>query len=92
MENAILLQNVSLKQLESLMARVVNDQLKEIYNGQPTNEEEVLLTRDEACSYLKISLTSLWKWTKNGKINAYGIGNRVYYKKAELIESVKRIN
>lgn len=92
MENAIILQNVTVAELEILLVRVVNDQLKEFFNTQPTDKKEVLLTRDEACSLLKISSTSLWKWTKNGKINAYSLGNCVYYKKAELIESVKRIN
>lgn len=92
MENAIMLQNVSLEQLENLIARVVKIQLEEIYESQPTNAKEVLLTREEACAFLKINKTSLWKRTKDGKLKAYGLGNRVYYKRAELLESVKRIN
>lgn len=92
MENAIMLQNVSLEKLETLIARVVKMQLEEFYESQPTNAKEVLLTREEACTFLKINKTSLWKWTKNGKLKAYGLGNRVYYKRAELLESVKKIN
>ncbi|CAA9203750.1 hypothetical protein FLA105534_04932 [Flavobacterium bizetiae] len=53
---------------------------------------DVLLTRSEACSFLKINMTTLWNWSKKGKIISYGIGNRVYYKKSELLESLVRIN
>lgn len=90
MENSIILQNVTLADLESLIARVLKNQLAEFY--ETTNGKEILLTTDEACSFLKIGKTTLWKWTKNDKIKAYGIGNRVYYKKAELFEDIKRIN
>lgn len=92
MENAIILHNVTLSELESLISRAVKIQLEEFFDKKLPNEKEILLTRDEACQFLRICKTSLWKWMKNGKIKAYGIGNRVYYKKAELIESIKRIN
>lgn len=52
-------------------------------------DEEDLLTRKEACEFLKIDSTTLWHWTNKGKIKAYGIANRRYYKKGELIESLK---
>lgn len=50
---------------------------KELQNKK---EQEILLTRTETAEYLKINSTTLWNWTKNGKLKAYGIGNRVYYK------------
>ena len=55
----------------------------------PTNE---LLTRAEACILLKINMTTLWNWSKKGRIISYGIGNRVYYKRGELMGSLVRIN
>ena len=33
-----------------------------------------------------------WKHTKRGKLNSYGIGNRVNYKKAEGLKSLIKIN
>lgn len=45
------------------------------------SEQDVLLTRQETAELLKISLTSLWKWTDSGKLRSYGLGNRRYYKK-----------
>lgn len=56
------------------------------------NDSVTLLSRKEACELLKINFTSLWKHTKSGKLKSYGIGNRVYYKKEEIMRSITRIN
>lgn len=55
------------------------------------NDEE-LLTRAETTEFLKINSTTLWHWTKKGKVTAYGIGNRVYYKRGELKKALIKIN
>jgi hypothetical protein len=52
----------------------------------PYNDE--LLTREETISFLKIDSTTLWNWTRKGKVTAYGLGKRRYYKKSELIASL----
>ena len=57
-----------------------------------TRNEDELLTREEACKLLSINKTSLWKHTKSGRLKSYGIGNRVYYKRSELLESIKPLN
>jgi len=59
-------------------------------NNSSTDEE--LLSRTEACKLLSINKTTLWKHTKNGRLKSYGIGNRVYYKKHELLSSIIQIN
>ncbi len=56
------------------------------------NDNKELLTREEACKLLSINKTSLWKHTKSGRLKSYGIGNRVFYKKNELLESIKPLN
>jgi hypothetical protein len=61
-------------------------------NSPAKNESETLLSRKEACELLKINFTSLWKHTKSGKLKSYCIGNRVYYKKEEIMRSITRIN
>ncbi|RRQ49812.1 DNA-binding protein [Maribacter algicola] len=52
-------------------------------NFQPKKPVE-LLTREETAELLKISLTTLWHWSKKGILPSYGIGNRVYYKRSEI--------
>ncbi|WP_276388976.1 helix-turn-helix domain-containing protein [Eudoraea chungangensis] len=46
------------------------------------------LSRKEVASLLKISETSVYRWTKNGRLKSYGLGNRIYYKRHEIDECI----
>jgi len=54
-------------------------------------DQEELLTRDEAAKLLKINSSTLYLWTRKGKLPSYGIGNRVYYKRSEVMESLVKV-
>ena len=86
MENSILLQNVSTEQLEQLISNGVKSQLDDFKKSFNPQNPDVLLTRAETCEFLQIDSSTLWAWTNKGKVTAYGIANRRYYKKAELLE------
>ncbi len=91
MEKSILLHCITPEELRQIIKEVIREEL--IANNILVNQgENVFLTREETCSILKINKSSLWKWTKMGKLISYGIGNRVLYKKNEVIESIIRIN
>ena len=49
------------------------------------------LTKVLQSNLLKVNLSTLWRWTKDGKLNAYGIGNRIFYKKDEILNSLIKI-
>lgn len=85
-QNSILLQNVSLESLTDLIKEGVKSQLDDFKNNLNTHNPDELLTREQTCEMLQIDSSTLWHWTNKGKVKAYGIGNRRYYKKAELIE------
>ena len=89
MVNSILLQNLSTEQLSELISSGVKSQLDNFqknFSSQKANDD--LLTRSEACEFLKINSSTLWHWTNKGKVTAYGIANRRYYKRSELLESL----
>lgn len=86
MTNSILLQNVSPEQFKELMTNVFKTQLEDFKNNFNTHNPDELLTREQTCELLQIDSSTLWHWTNKGKVKAYGIGNRRYYKKAELLE------
>lgn len=50
-----------------------------------------LLTRKEAAEFLSISLSTLKNWTYDKLIKAYKLGGRIYYKRKELVKSLKEI-
>ena len=89
MEKTIILQGTTPEALVNLINENVKAQLvelkKELLNKEASDE---LLTRDETCKLLKIDSSTLWHWTNKGKVTAYGIANRRYYKRSELMESL----
>ena len=76
--------------LDELAFAIRNILMEPVANN--TSSDENLLSREQACKLLDINKTTLWKHTKNGKLKSYGIGNRVFYKKHELLESVRPLN
>ncbi len=92
MEYQILLQNLSPERLTELIKDGVKSQLEDFKKTLQTHNPDELLTRTETCKFLQIDSSTLWHWTNKGKVIAYGIGNRRYYKKAELLESLKPLN
>ena len=85
--NAILLQNLTIEQLQQLIGTIVKDGIREFQSGIQTNDNsEEFLTRKQTCKFLKIDSSTLWAWTNKKKVNAYGMGARRYYKRSELLE------
>jgi hypothetical protein len=56
------------------------------------NNPTELLTRKQAAEFLQINLSTLWIWTNAKKFPAYGISNRVFYKKSELLDALRPLN
>ncbi|WP_430928383.1 helix-turn-helix domain-containing protein [Polaribacter marinivivus] len=88
MKKAILLQNLNAESLKAIIEDGIKSQLKNFKKEIYTHDPDELLTRDEACKFLQIDSSTLWHWTNKGKVIAYGIGNRRYYKKSELLKSL----
>ena len=91
MTQSTILREVSPEQITSLFEGL-RTQLTELKaNFQPTKPTEYL-TRNEVSEMLKCDLSTLWLWTKKGKLTSYGIGNRTYYKRAEVESALVCLN
>lgn len=88
MEKTVLLYQLTPEEFQLLIKKAVAAEFESFKDRLRESEPDQLLTRSEACDFLKINSTTLWNWTKSGKVQAYGIGNRVYYKKQELTASL----
>ena len=86
MVNSILLENLDAESLKELIQDGIKKELKDLKKEISTHDPNELLTRTETCKYLQIDSSTLWHWTNKGRVIAYGIGNRRYYKKAELLK------
>jgi len=76
-------------ELSSLISDSVKKELENFkLELSKSNSNEELLTREETCKLLSINLTTLWSYTKKGKLPSKKIGNRVYYLKSEILEAL----
>jgi excisionase family DNA binding protein len=85
-KNKIIFDVLSKEELQDLIGKSLEEVIKNNSQNNPPDQE--LLTREEACKLLKVDSSTLWRWTNQGKITAYGIGSKRFYKKEELLSSL----
>lgn len=90
MDGKIFLQGITVNELAQAIAPLLKSN-SSTNPVQDVNNNE-LLTREEVCKLLSISKTTLWKKTKSGELISYAIGNRILYKKVEVLKSLQLIN
>lgn len=85
-----------LHQFEELMRRIVREELDstsiEPNPSQLATEGEDLLTLQEACSLFKRSAQTIHNWKRQGLLPFHRMGGRIYFKKSECLEALKRID
>ena len=88
MNEQIILQGATPEALVKLINEGVKSQLEDFKKNLNTNDPDILLTRAEACEFLKIEQTTLYHWVKAGKVPCFGISNRRFFKKSDLLNSL----
>lgn len=83
---------VTPESLQNAIIEGIDLKLSELKKNFQPKETTEYLTRNEVADLLKIDLSSVHNWTKKGKLKAYGIGGRVYYKRAEVEAAIKPLN
>ena len=74
-----------------LVAEITTELFSKIKEAATTGEldNEKMLSRQEVCAKLNISLTTLWKYVKQGRITEVKIGERkVLSRESDLISLV----
>ena len=92
MNNSLLVHNIDVLQFQELLKETVKTELLELKASLKEENQDELLTREETYQFLKIDSSTLWEWTRKGKLIVYGIGNRKYYKKREVLDCLTKLN
>ena len=69
-----------------------NEALENHKKTTQINDEETLVSRQEAASLFGVSLVTIWDWQRKNIIFGYRIGNKILFKKSELLNSLKKTN
>ena len=83
MDNCILIQNVSLDDLERMIDKAVERRINEFY-GRIQKTSPVLLKRKEAAKRLGVSLPTIDSYAKAGLLHAMHVGGRVFFDEKEI--------
>ena len=75
--------------MEDLKKELIEPLKEELKRLEATKDPEILLSRKEAAKFLGITLVTLHDWTKRKFVIAGRIGNRVYFKKSDLINAIE---
>ncbi|RKE04428.1 helix-turn-helix domain-containing protein [Marinifilum flexuosum] len=92
MEKGIQIIQVTPEQLQNAIILGVKEQLNQFSELFQPKEPTEYLTRDQVKDLLQVDLVTVYNWTKKGKLKAYGIGRRVYYKRKEVEQAIKPLN
>ena len=76
------------QELQEGIIKAFSQQLESLKSDFQPKEPTVYLTRTEVAEMLSINLSTLHNWVKAGKLKSYSIGNRVYFKRAEVEQSI----
>lgn len=89
---ATLIHNITSEDLLQEISTIIKKEIVVLKKEYKPIEPEELLTRKEAAEMLKVNLSTIHNHTKKGKLKAYGLGYRVYYKRSEIERSLIPLN
>ena len=81
---------------DDLISQITNNVLKGLASILKESRESDLnakewLSSKETESLLKISSVTRWNWSNNGILKSYKIGNRIRYRKDEVLQALLSI-
>jgi excisionase family DNA binding protein len=83
----IQLLNITTNDLTNLIKEGIKSELSEFKNSiNPESLESPHLTRRETAKYFGVSLNCINDWTRKGILKSYKVGQRVFFKRSELLQ------
>lgn len=72
------------QELEDLISKLLEKHTEQIKESVKPKEKSEYLTQKEVGELLKISRSTVYLWTKSGKLKTYSIERKMYYKRKEV--------
>jgi len=88
----IALTQLSPQDLKQLIKEAIQQERASYEESLTNTEVDRLNSREKtATDILGVDLSTLHRWTQQGKIKAHAIGNRIYYKDSSIEEALVEI-
>ena len=82
----VIIPSITLDDFKTVLRDCIKTELSASAPPLLPQQNEDLITENEARDYLNVSKVTLKKWRDENKIRFYRIGTRIRYKRSELIE------
>ncbi|MFC2103372.1 helix-turn-helix domain-containing protein [Bacteroidota bacterium] len=87
--NNLILHSLQPHELKQLISEAVSQAVDKTI-PQPPDDDEELIKVSDASKLLGVSKVTIHAWKRDGLIPFYRISNKIYFKKNELIDSLKK--
>lgn len=89
--NNLILSSLSIDDLRTVISDSISNELQKFKQQEPQKQDDRLIKIDDVAKMLNVSKVTVHSWKKLGKIPFYRISNKVYFKKNEVLECLKKI-
>jgi excisionase family DNA binding protein len=86
------LENTNANDFKNEIVKDVTNALKGFAATLQNPDNDKLLSRQETADLLSVSLVTLWDWTKKDLIPGLKIGNKVRYRKSQVLDALQKMN
>lgn len=69
---------------------MIDERIKKLSKIEPLKEK--YLTRKEASEKLRVSLVTMWDYSRTGKLRTFRFGKRVLYLESDIEQAVRLMN
>lgn len=83
--NASINLTISLDDLRTFSNELIEKTKTELQADIVAQQNEVYLTRLEACKFLQVDSATLWRWAKRDYLSPISIGGKRMYRKSDLL-------
>jgi len=69
----------------------LHKKIEDLEKNRPAQGREELMSRKQVAEFFDIDLSTLYHWCKKRKLQPYGLGNRIFFKRSEVESAIKPI-
>ena len=88
MQEIIQFIQLSPEELENRICNRFKSEIDKLKSGFQLKQPTEYFTRTQVKERFDVDMSTIHNWTKSGKLRAYGIGNRIYYKRSEVEQAL----
>lgn len=94
MEESTIIVGLPVGKLEDMIAGAVLTGLRVFHNGKERGQDsdpEGTMSRADTAKMLKVTLPTLDKYARTGALKKYRIGNRILFKRSEVLNGLEQL-